>query len=101
MSVSGDQTQIKYAVTHMFIQWSMILASMCSCEAARASSDLTATASTFVLVEGYHCSEFAKYISLPYTFVHTLRVQPLSNRTLISCFLFTSFAMVLCQSFGA
>ena len=56
MSVSGDQTLNEIwvvfgAVSHICIQWSMILALVYSCEVARASTDLTETASASVLVK--------------------------------------------------
>ena len=52
MSVSGGQVWIAFgAVSHMCIQLSMILASVSSCEVARAFTDLAATASASVLVK--------------------------------------------------
>ena len=45
----------------------MIQASVSSCEVTGTSTDITATASAFVPVKWYNCSDFAKYMSLTCT----------------------------------
>ena len=52
MSVSGDKLWVMLsAVSHICIQWSMILEPVFSCEEMKASTDLSETASAFMLVK--------------------------------------------------